>query len=90
MASILMLTPQVPYPPRQGTALRNWGLLGGLAAHHDLSLLTFASPDQSKTPEPILEHSVARAGIVAQPTRSTAERLRDLVTRPNPTWPAAW
>ena len=84
MASILMLTPQVPYPPRQGTALRNWGLLGGLAAHHDLSLLTFASPDQATTLDPILGHSVARAGIVAQPTRSTAERLRDLVTQPEP------
>ena len=48
MAHILMLTPQVPYPPRQGTALRNWGILRGLAAHHRVSLLTFAAPDQEQ------------------------------------------
>jgi len=28
---ILFLTPQLPYPPQKGTALRNWGLIAGLA-----------------------------------------------------------
>jgi dUTP pyrophosphatase len=36
---ILFLTPQVPYPPRQGAALRNWGLISGLAARHGVTVL---------------------------------------------------
>ena len=73
MASIVMLTPQVPYPPRQGTALRNWGLLQGLAAHHRVSLLTFASSDQSLTPDANLMQAVERVTILPQPTRSPAQ-----------------
>jgi polysaccharide biosynthesis protein PslH len=40
---ILFLTPQIPYPPRQGAALRNWGLIAGLARRHEVSILSFAS-----------------------------------------------
>ncbi|MBN1247364.1 MAG: glycosyltransferase [Anaerolineae bacterium] len=79
MAAILVLTPQLPYPPRQGTALRNWGILQGLAAHHEVSLLSFASPDQALTPDPALAAATARIGVVPQPARSATARLRDLV-----------
>ncbi len=42
MAHILFLTPQLPYPPHQGTALRNFGLVRGVAqAGHDVTLLSF-------------------------------------------------
>jgi len=41
---ILFLTPQVPYPPQQGAALRNWGLISGLAARHDVAVLSFLAP----------------------------------------------
>ena len=41
MHSILVLTPQVPYPPQQGTALRNWGILRALAERYEVSLLSF-------------------------------------------------
>ena len=84
MARILVLTPQVPYPPRQGTALRNWGILRGLAAHHQVSLLTFAAPDQDITPPPVLTDALERIAILPQPTRSTRERLRDLLTTTRP------
>jgi len=84
MAYILMLTPQVPYPPRQGTALRNWGILRGLAAHHRVSLLTFAAPDQEMTPPPPLADLVERIAIIPQPTRTTRDRLRDLLTTTRP------
>ncbi len=80
MARILMLTPQVPYPPRQGTALRNWGLLQGLAAHHQLSLLTFVAPDQETTPHPRLVETVEHLEMVPQPTRRWQDRLRTLLT----------
>lgn len=84
MAHILMLTPQVPYPPRQGTALRNWGILRGLAAQHHVSLLTFAAPDQEMTAPAPLADIVERVAIVPQPTRTTRDRLRDLLTSPRP------
>ena len=84
MANILLLTPQVPYPPRQGTALRNWGILRGLAAHHRVSLLTFAAPDQETTAPPPLADLVERVAIVPQPSRTTRDRLRDLLTTTRP------
>jgi len=79
MAAILILTPQIPYPPRQGTALRNWGLLRGLAQHHEISLLTFASPDQELVPGPLLARYTERTAILPQPVRSLKDRLWDLV-----------
>jgi glycosyltransferase involved in cell wall biosynthesis len=84
MAHILLLTPQVPYPPRQGTALRNWGILRGLSAHHRVSLLTFAAPDQSVEPPAPLADIVERVAIIPQPTRTTRDRLRDLLTTTRP------
>ncbi len=84
MTHILILTPQVPYPPRQGTALRNWGILRGLAARHRVSLLTFAAPDQEMTAPAPLADIVERVAIVPQPTRTTRDRLRDLLTNPRP------
>jgi glycosyltransferase involved in cell wall biosynthesis len=84
MAHILMLTPQIPYPPRQGTALRNWGLLRGLAAHHDVSLLTFAAPDQELEAPAAIRDSVARVAVFPQPTRTLLQRLGQLLTNPRP------
>jgi hypothetical protein len=84
MAAILILTPQIPYPPRQGTALRNWGLLRGLSKHHEISLLTFASPDQELAPEPLLGQYTERTAILPQPARSLKDRLWDLVVTGRP------
>ena len=84
MARVLMLTPQVPFPPRQGTALRNWGLLRGLAEDHAVSLLSFAAPDQPQTPPAEITQRVERVAILPQPQRPAGERLRQLATSPRP------
>ena len=87
MVSILDLTPQIPYPPRQGTALRNWGIVKGLGERHALSLLSFAASDQptcSKALQPPLAEVLVRFEAHPQPVRSTGERLRDLVRTPEP------
>lgn len=42
MVRLLILSPYPPYPPRSGGALRIYHLLRGLAAHHTVTLLTFA------------------------------------------------
>lgn len=50
MARILVLTPQLPIPPQaltgmsQGTTIRNFNLIAGLAQRHDVDLLTFCAP----------------------------------------------
>lgn len=76
---ILFLTPQLPYPPRQGTALRNWGLLSGVARRHEVWLLSFDDrPDAGeRIPEPL---SRVCAGVAAFPVprRGMAARLKTL------------
>ncbi len=72
---LLFLTPQTPYPPRQGTAIRNWGLISQLARRHRVSLLTFGEP--GRVPEP-LAAACADVTIVPAPTRSATRRIVDL------------
>ncbi|RLC91060.1 MAG: glycosyl transferase family 1 [Chloroflexi bacterium] len=76
---ILFLTPQLPYPPHKGTALRNWGLISGLAERHRVSLLSFQSPGQDSQPAPLLIETCARVETVPQPERTIRDRLRDLL-----------
>lgn len=53
MARILILTPQLPIPPQaltgmsQGTTIRNFNLIAGLAQRHTVDLLTFGAPAPS-------------------------------------------
>ena len=76
---ILFLTPQLPYPPQKGTALRNWGLISGLAERHEIAVLSFATPEQ--TVDALLETgAVYRAEALPVPTRSVYDRLRSLMT----------
>lgn len=79
MKKILFLTPQLPFPPHQGTALRNFGLVSGLAARgHQIWLLSFmesGQPPPSTTP---LGQLCTKVSTVAVPLRSRADRLRDL------------
>ena len=76
---ILFLTPQLPYPPEKGTALRNWGLISGLAARHDVAVLSFLDPGQDSQPAQVLRATCTRVEAVAPPARSVRSRLRDLI-----------
>jgi len=79
---LLFLTPQLPYPPRQGTALRNWGLISHLAARHEVWLLSFDEQPASaerKLPEP-LRRSCQNIVTLPIPQRALADRLRTLAT----------
>jgi glycosyltransferase involved in cell wall biosynthesis len=49
---ILILSPYPPYPPHGGGTMRIYQLLRGLAAHHDLTCLSFA-------PDPAAEQALA-------------------------------
>jgi sugar transferase (PEP-CTERM/EpsH1 system associated) len=81
---ILLLTPQVPYPPDRGTALRNWGLLAGLAARHEVSLLTFVEPGQDPQPAPLVAATHGRLDGVPVPVRGWGARLVGLLRDPRP------
>lgn len=81
---ILFLTPQSPYPPRQGTSIRNYHLIAHLAQRHTVDLLTFMAPgDEIPADSPLYQHC-RRIGTVPQPMRSTTRRLSDLVRSPLP------
>src|SRR5436190_8392182 len=43
---LLFVTPQVPWPATQGTALRNLHLIQAAASRHEVDLLTFCAPDE--------------------------------------------
>lgn len=88
---ILFLTPQTPYPPRQGAALRNWGLISQLMSRHEITVLTFSSPS-SRTTEAgtrsvdTSDQLRARWELlsVPLPVRSWRDRLRDMLTTRQP------
>ena len=82
--NILFLTPQLPYPPQKGTALRNWGLIAGLSRRHQVSLLSFLAPGQDPHPAPPLAAACARVETVPQPVRPLSRRLRDLALTRQP------
>jgi sugar transferase (PEP-CTERM/EpsH1 system associated) len=74
---ILILTPQFPYPPHQGTTLRNHNIIAGLAQRHQVHLLAFGDPAESQgTPLDDLCQSVQ---VLSPPQRSMSQRLKGLL-----------
>ena len=79
---ILLLTPALPYPPHQGGALRNYGILRGLReAGHHITLFSFSEQSADGTP---LSALCAEIVTVKAPARTTARRLRDLMLSGHP------
>jgi len=83
MSKVLFLTPQVPYPPQQGAALRNWGLISGLAVRHEVAVLSFLAPGQPSEPAEAMQ-KVCRVETVQFPVRTFRDRLRDMLTTRQP------
>ena len=77
--NLLFLTPQLPFPPRQGTAIRNWGLIKHLAQRHAIWLLSFIEPDQP-LPQAPLQAACRQVVTVPVPRRSRAARVRTLLS----------
>ncbi len=82
IVNLLFLTPQLPHPPRQGTAIRNWGLIKSLSARHTITLLTFAASDESISDE--LRAACQQVETVPPPQRSKFRRLVQLFSSPLP------
>ena len=83
---ILILTPQLPYPPQQGTSLRNYHILRGLAERNEVTLLSFLEREQSVEPAfagPLLA-LCDQVVTVPAPLRNARTRLRWLLTTRQP------
>ena len=78
MARILLLTPQLPYPPHQGTSLRNLHILRALAQRHDVTLLSFAESDRPADSAYLSQLARVRPPVPV-PGRTTGQRLRALL-----------
>ncbi|MGA9351610.1 MAG: glycosyltransferase [Anaerolineae bacterium] len=81
---ILFLTPQLPYPPHQGTTIRNYNLIANLAPRHEIHLLSFVrSRDEIDRATPL--HQYCRSiEAVLTPRRSPLKRLLSLFLSPVP------
>jgi len=78
---LLFLTPQLPHPPKQGTAIRNWGLIKSLSARHEITLLSF---DDTNNISDELRETCKEIHAVPIPHRTSLNRLRDLLFSPLP------
>ena len=85
---LLLLTPQLPYPPHQGTSLRNFNLIARLAKRHQICLLTFLEPDQTRESAGPLLDMCEWVDSIPVPRRSTWLRLRQMLAtrRPDMAW----
>lgn len=81
---ILFLTPQLPYPPWQGTTIRNFNLIAQLGARHEVHLLTFVEGERQLAEAIPLRERCASIRAVVAPQRRLAVRLRDLLLTPHP------
>jgi glycosyltransferase involved in cell wall biosynthesis len=75
---LLLLTPQLPYPPQQGTSLRNYHIIRGLSGRHDVSLLSFTETPPAASDLAVMEQHT-RVCTVPAPVRTTGQRILQLV-----------
>ncbi len=80
---ILQLTPQLPYPPEQGTSLRNYHILRGLWRRYDVTLMSFVTEPPSAE---ALERLSGCRGVITVPVprRTLARRLLRMITDRRP------
>lgn len=75
---LLFLTPQLPFPPEQGAAIRNYNLIAQVAQHYAVDLLSFA-PGQGADLGP-LARLCESVRAVPLPSWSPRARLCSLLT----------
>ncbi|HRI55724.1 MAG TPA: glycosyltransferase, partial [Anaerolineae bacterium] len=82
---LLFLTPQVPYPPHQGTTIRNYNLLANLAGEYEIHLLCFqnstANPPGNS---PLPRYCSVIEAVLAPAPRSLWSRAIKTVTSASP------
>lgn len=84
---VLFLTPQLPYSPRKGTALRNFHLIANLALCHEVHLLSFAEqspPQEAAEALREMEAYCRHAVTVPVPPHPMSRRWRYLLLSQRP------
>lgn len=87
---ILVIAPQVPWPPRQGTAIRNFNLILELAKRHSVTVAAFdegagsTDPIGDRAADPLRAAGVTLLTAPAPPPRSFWARLFELPTTITP------
>ena len=81
---ILVMTPDWPYPPHQGTALRNWQLLQAATSEHEVHLLSLAAAPPTPAAEQAVRAVTVSADWLPAPQRSVRQRLVTLLSTPLP------
>jgi len=81
---ILFLTPQLPYPPHQGTTIRNYNLIANLASRHEIHLLSFVRSQDEIDRAPLLHQHCRSIEAVLAPHRSPLNRFLSLFLSPLP------
>ena len=71
---ILLLTPQLPYPPDKGTRIRNWGLIKELTRRHEVGVFSFAEPGDAAAREELARHCRV-LGLFETPHRGKVGRI---------------
>jgi glycosyltransferase involved in cell wall biosynthesis len=80
---LLFLTPQVPYPPHQGTTIRNYNLLANLAGEYEIHLLCFQNSTDDPPGNSPLPHfcSVIEAAPLPAPRSMLNRAVKTLASR---------
>lgn len=82
---LLFLTPQVPYPPHQGTTIRNYNLLANLAGEYEIHLLCFQESADNPPGNSPLPHFCSVIEATPSPApRSLLNRVLTTLTSPSP------
>lgn len=85
---ILFLTPQTPYPPDQGAAIRNFNFIKYLATEQqaEVFLLSFDRPGENReiALTELAKYCREITLVAAPANRSKIQRIKDLVVRPEP------
>ncbi len=86
MLRILLITPEVPYPPKQGASLRNFYILKGLAERHEVSLFSASGTKDhlDRSIDSPLDDLCRHVRIEYVPERTDATRLSRLLTLNSP------
>lgn len=81
---ILILTPQLPYPPHQGTTIRNYNLIAQLGRRHEIDLLSFVRAETEIGQAEPLRRLCRRVDGIVAPQRSRLRRLASVLLSPQP------
>jgi sugar transferase (PEP-CTERM/EpsH1 system associated) len=81
---LLFLTPDLPYPPHQGAAIRTYNLIKNLAPDHDVHLLSFLQGGDEGQRMEALSPYCASVVTVPAPSRSAGRRALSVLLSSRP------